>query len=628
MDTGNVTCNGDVSNLSIKFIDLPSPGLNSILIGPYSTRHRAYFMEQQTQRRLAAVLAADVAGYTRLMRADEEGTMNTWWSYRREIVDPVIEEYSGRIVKLTGDGFLVEFVSANNAVQAAYKIQKKIESRVKDIPENRQMRFRIGVNLGDILWDDEDIYGDDVNIAARLEGLADPGSILISQAVFDKVKRTSLLTFENQGEHSLKNIPEPVQTYRVVGEILNHSCMTGNSEGTLDPKNESINPCSVAVLPFTVFGDDPEQEFFADGFTEDLITEISRFKNLFITSRSASFALKDQNLDLREIGTKLGVAYCVEGSVRKMGDRVRITSQLISTQSGDHIWAEKYDCNFDDLFDVQDELSRSIVSMVAGRVELEALTSARKKTPADMYAYECLLRGLEHHRLGGVTRENCKKALYWINLAIEKDSEYGRAYAWRACALSAQDEWTGEDHWDECVADTQRALELDDTDAESHRLRGSIAFYERDLKKVEYHFQRARELNPNNPWILGKIADLHIFLGDGNKALELQSEAKLLDPFLPVYIREVEVVAHYVLGNYQNAVTMVSELLHKTIRIHGYLVASLSHLDDEQAMQDAANELLVAMPDFSVGNFLKTEFYEDDKFPNQLIADFKKAGLN
>jgi len=584
-------------------------------------------MEQQAQRRLAAVLAADVAGYTRLMRADEEGTMNTWWSYRREIVDPVIEEYSGRIVKLTGDGFLAEFVSANSAVQAAYTIQKKIESRVKDIPENRQMRFRIGVNLGDILWDDEDIYGDDVNIAARLEGLADPGSILISQAVFDKVKRTALLTFENRGEQSLKNISEPVQTYRVLGEILNHSCMIGNSEGTLDPKNESVNPCSLAVLPFTVFGDEPEQEFFADGFTEDLITEISRFKSLFVTSRNASFALKDKNMDLREVGTKLGVAYCVEGSVRKMGDRVRITSQLINTMSGDHIWAEKYDCDFNDLFDVQDELSRSIVSMVAGRVELEALTSAKKKVPVDMYAYECLLRGLEHHRLGGVTREDSEKAVSWINLAIEKDPEYGRAYAWRACALSGLDIWTGEDHWDECVANTQRALELDDTDAESHRLRGSIAIEERDFKKAAYHFQRAHELNPNNPWILGKIGDLYNFLGDSNKALELQNEAKLLDPFLPVYIREVEAVAHYALGKYQNTVDVVSELLHKTIRIHAYLVASLSHLDDESAMQDASNELLIAMPEFSVDNFLKTEFYQDDKIPNRLIADFKKAGL-
>ena len=585
-------------------------------------------MEQQAQRRLAAVLAADVAGYTRLMRADEEGTMSTWWSYRSEIVDPVIKEYSGRIVKLTGDGFLAEFVSANNAVQAAYSIQKKIESRIKDIPENRQMRFRIGVNLGDILSDDEDIYGDDVNIAARLEGLADPGSILISQAVFDKVKRTALLTFENRGEQSLKNISEPVQTYRVLGEVLNHSCMIGSSEVTLDPKNESVSPCSLAVLPFTVFGDDPEQEFFADGFTEDLITEIARFKNLFVTSRNASFALKDQNLDLREVGNRLGVAYCVEGSVRKMGDRVRITSQLISTQSGDHIWAEKYDCNFDDLFDVQDELSRSIVSMVAGRVELEALTSAKKKVPVDMYAYECLLRGLEHHRLGGVTREDSEKAVSWINLAIEKDPEYGRAYAWRACALSGLDGWTGEDHYDKCFADTQRALELDDTDAESHRLRGSIAICERDFKKTEYHFQRALELNPNNPWILGKIGELYNFLGDGNKALELQKEAKLLDPFLPVYIREVEAVAHYVLGNYQNTVTVVSELLHKTIRIHGYLVASLSHLDDGPALQDAVNELLIAIPDFSVENFMKTEFYEDDKIPNQLIADFKKVGLN
>jgi adenylate cyclase len=216
----------------------------------------------------------------------------------------------------------------------------------------------------------------------------------------------------------------------------------------------------------------------------------------------------------------------------------------------------------------------------------------------------------------------------WINLAIEKDSQYGRAYAWRACAVSTVDGWTNEDHWDDCVADTQRALELDDADAECHRLRGSIAFYERDLKKVEYHFERARELNPNNPWILGKIADLHNFLGDGQKALQLQNEAKLLDPFLPPYIREAEAVAHYVLGNYENTVSVASELLHKSIRTHAYRVASLSHLGDETALKEAANDLLVADPEFTIARFLKTEFYRDDDFPEQLTVDLRKAGLS
>lgn len=584
-------------------------------------------MEQQTQRRLAAVVAADVAGYTHLMRTDEEGTINTWWSYRRDIVDPTVEEFSGRIVKLTGDGFLAEFVSANNAVHAAYNIQKRIESRIKNIPKDKRMQFRMGVNLGDIFWDDEDIYGDDVNIAARLEGLAEPGSVLISQAVFDKVKRSSLLTFEDVGKHSLKNIAEPVQIYRILGEILNHSCMSGDPDEEAAGAKEAVNPNSVAVLPFEVFGSDPEQEYFADGFTEDLITDLARFKDLFVTSRNASFALKGKNIDLRDIGKQLGVAYCVEGSVRKMGDRLRITSQLINTDTGDHVWAEKYDCNLNDLFDIQDELSRAIVSMVAGRVEMDALSSARKKTPTDMYAYECLLRGLEHHRLGGVTKEDAEQACQWMNMAIEKDPEYGRAYAWRACALSGMDAWTGEDHWDQCLADCSRAVELDDREPDGHRILGVFALYAGDYDKAEFHFQRAVDLNPNSPWLWGRMGDLYVFLGDGKKALEYIMQAKSLDPFLPVYIREIEAAAHYVLGDYQDVVSVVTQCLHKSIRSYAYLIASLARLGEDVKASKAVSNLLSSKPDFTIDEYMKTEFYRDSQISNQLAADLVKAGL-
>lgn len=584
-------------------------------------------MEQQAQRRLAAVLAADVAGYTRLMRIDEEGTINTWWSYRREIIDPIVEEHSGRIVKLTGDGFLAEFVSATNAVLAAYAIQKSIEPRVKDIPEDKCMRFRMGVNLGDIFWDDEDIYGDDVNIAARLEGIADPGSILISRAVFDNVKRTARLTFENQGEQTLKNISEPVQAYRVVGELGNHSLMSGDPEVLTGQKLEIDNLNSLAVLPFSVFGDDPEQEYFSDGFTDDLITELARFSQLFVISRNASFALKGKNIDLREVGKQLGVAYCLEGSVRKMGDRVRITSQLINTRTGDHVWAEKYDRDLADLFDVQDELANSIVSKVAGKIEHESLVAAKKKKPADMYAYDCLLRGLEYHRLGGVTQEDEEQAVHWINMAIEKDPEFGRAYAWRACAISGLEVWTGEDYSDQWSADSRRALELDDNEAESHRIMGSIALYNRDFEKTEYHFQRALDLNPNNAYIVGRMGDLYIFLGDAKKALEYQNRAKALDPLLPSYCRELEVVAHYGLGNYSDAVSVASQLLHKSQRTQVYRVAALSHLDDDKALNKAVEELLISNPNFSLNNFLKTENYRDDDIPLQLASDLNKAGL-
>lgn len=573
-------------------------------------------------------MAADVAGYTRLMRMDEEGTIETWWLYRRDIVDPIVEEYSGRIVKLTGDGFLAEFASATNAVLAAYSIQKQIESRVKDIPNEQRMWFRMGVNLGDIFWDDEDIYGDDVNIAARLEGIADPGSILISRSVFERVKRNAQLTFKNEGEHNLKNIPEPVQAYRVIGELGNHSCMSGIPILLSEQQPEDVNPCSLAVLPFSVFGDDPEQEYFTDGFTEDLITELSRFRELLVTSRNASFAFKGQNVDLRGIGKQLGVAYCLEGSVRKMANRVRITSQLINTTTGDHVWAEKFDCMLNDLFDVQDELAKSIVSMVAGRIERASLLIARKKQPSDMYAYECLLRGLEHHRLGGVTKDDAEQALHWFEMAIEKDPEYGRAYAWRACAISTLSEWTGEDYWDKCMASGRRALELDDNEAESHRIMGTLALYDRDFTKSEYHFQQALELNPNNVYIVGRLGDLYNFLGDGKKALEYQNRACKLDPLLPSYCRELEAAAHYVLGNYQDTVNVVSQLLHKTKRCHAYNVAALSHLSDDEDLGKATSELLISNPGFSVKNFLSTEYYQDSEIRQKLEADLGKAGLS
>jgi len=584
-------------------------------------------MGQQAQRRLAAVVAADVAGYTRLMRADEEGTINTWWSYRRDVVDPVIAEFSGRIVKLTGDGFLAEFTSATNAVLAAHAIQKRIEARVVDVPELESMRFRMGVNLGDIFWDDEDIYGDGVNIAARLESLADPGSILISQYVFEQVKRTAQLTFENRGEQDLKNISEPVLAYRVVGELSNHSFMSGDPDTLPDNRQKSINPNSLVVLPFKVLGDDSEQEYFVDGFTEDLITELARFSGLFVSARNVSFALKGKLVDIREIGSQLGVAYCLEGSVRKLGDRVRIMGQLTNTSTGAHIWAEKYDTAMGDIFDVQDELARSIVSAVTGRMERDSLVAAKKKPPADMYAYECLLRGLEYHRLGGVTQESAELALYWFDMAIDKDPEYGRAHAWRACALDGLSEWTGQNYYEDEVASVQRALELDENDAESHRIMGSISLGRREFKKTEYHFQRALSLNPNSAWILGRIGDLYNFLGDGNKALEYQNRATALDPLLPTYCREIEAAAHYVIGNYIETINVVSQLLHKSRRACAYQVAALSYLDNKTALAKAVDELLILSPNFSISKFLDMEFYRDDNIPHQLAKDLSNAGL-
>jgi tetratricopeptide (TPR) repeat protein len=272
-------------------------------------------------------------------------------------------------------------------------------------------------------------------------------------------------------------------------------------------------------------------------------------------------------------------------------------------------------------------LANSIVSIVAGKIERDALVAAKKKKPADMYAYDCLLRGLEYHRLGGVTQEDEEQAVHWINMAIEKDPDYGIAYAWRACAVSTLEEWTGEDYSDQWLSDSRRALELDDNEAESHRIMGEISLYDRDFEKTEYHFHRALELNPNNSWIVGRMGNFYIFIGDAETALEYQNRATSLDPLLPSYCRELEVVAHYVLGNYKEAVNVASQFLHQSQRSLAYRVAALSHLDDEKALSKAVEELLINSSNFSISNFLKNEFYRNDDIPQQLAEDLKKAGF-
>jgi tetratricopeptide (TPR) repeat protein len=296
---------------------------------------------------------------------------------------------------------------------------------------------------------------------------------------------------------------------------------------------------------------------------------------------------------------------------------VRITGQLIDTSTGDHVWAEKYDCEFDRLIDVQDDLAATIVSMVAGNIEQKAVAQAKRKQPADMLAYDCLLHGLDQHRLGGVTRESVENAIRWFDLAIEKDPSYGRAHAWRACALSTLAEWTGEDAWAEILETGRRGLELDDKEAECHRIMGSLSLYVRDYERSEYHFKRALDLNPNHAYIVGRIGELYNFLGDGNKALEYQERAKQLDPFLPAGCRELEVVAHYVLGDYGQSVRVASQLPRLTRRAAAYRAAAYAHLAEESDTTRAATDLRTIDPSFTIKGFLASEFYKDRWFRQQ-----------
>ncbi len=580
------------------------------------------------ERRLAALMAGDVVGYSARMGAAEADTLARL-ARVREVVRGRVEEKAGRIFSQAGDGYLAEFPSPVSAVRAGFDIQRDLASLRRH--DGGVLELRIGVHLADVVVDGEDLLGDGVNIAARVEGQAAPGSVALTQPVFDQVKRVAQLTFEEIGEVALKNISEPVRLYRVVDEIGNHSYITGTlaAPETARPDGpESRDSNSIVVLPFANMSNDPEQDYLADGMTEDLITGLAKVKDLLVVARYASFADQDRYVDPRQVGKELGITYCLEGSVRKLGSRIRITGQLISTKNGEHVWADRYDCSLDELFDVQDEIAGSIVSTVVGRMELDAAASARRKKPKDMAAYDCLMRGLEFHRLGGVTQTHAEEAVAWFDRAIVKDPEYGRAHAWRACSLSNLADWTGDPkHLDECFASGKRGIELDDTDAECHRIAGSLSLITHEFDRAAYHFQRALEINPNSAYIVGRTGELHVFLGEGEKALEMQRRAKRLDPFLPEYCRELEAVANYVLERFQDTTAVVAHLPRLTRRAAAYNVAATVHVGGADEIARAVGALLRIDPAFTIAKFLAGEHYKDALYNDRLGGDLTTAGL-
>jgi len=578
------------------------------------------------QRRLTTVMAADVVGYSERVGASETATLKQLASLS-ELIDEHVERGGGRVFARAGDGFLSEFPSPVSAVQTGFEIQRRLRNNVALHGDG--LEIRIGIHLADVVVEQGNLLGDGVNIASRIESVAEPGQVLVSRSVFDQVKRVCQLSFEDVGEHRLKNISEPQALFRVIGEMGNHSFMSGNPD-VLTPKPlDSIPSNSIAVLPFANMSADPEQEYFADGFSEDLITDLARFNELFVVSRNTSFAFKDRSLDIRKVGKELGVAYCLEGSVRKMGARVRITAQLIDTRRGDHVWADKYDANITDLFDLQDDLAAAIVSKVASRMETKTRDAAKQKRQVDLQAYDFLLRGLELHRLGGVTQKSAEEALFWFDKAIKADPDYARAYAWKSCATATlAREWTHKNTLDEALSLAQRAIELDPEDSESHRILGSVNLYLRDFDKAEFHFCRAVELNPNSAFILGRTGELYNFLGDPEKALSFQRRAMKLDPLLPSYCRELEAAAHYVQGNFEKTTQLVSGLPRVSRRAAAYWAAAATHLDDKSSLKRARAELLAIDPHFSVASFVSSESYKDQRYQKQLEADLKRAQLS
>ncbi len=501
------------------------------------------------QRRLAAILAADVVGYSRLMAADETGTLARFKLLRFDHVEPAVRRHGGRVVGEAGDSLLVEFASASEAVTCAVEVQAKLAELNAELPEDCRMLFRMGVNLGEVIADGATIHGDGVNVAARLEKLAEPGSVVIARAVHEQVKGKVPYRFDDLGEQTLHNIAEPVRAYRM--EAAAWVTATGDRRPA---PTRATGEASVAVLPFVNMSSDPEQDYFADGITEDIITDLSRWRSLAVTSRNSTFRFKGKPVDMQRVGRELGARFLVEGSVRRMGERIRITVQLIDSETGNHVWAERFDRPMADLFAVQDEVVRTIVGTLVGRVYASGAERARQKPPSSLVAYDHVLRG---NALPWDDPASAAEAKRSFERAIEIDPGYGLPHSLLAIMLNREwaDDLSGSrEILNRAFALAQRAVELAENESTCHAILGQICLDRRSFDLALRHMERSVEINPANQWNRADLGTLLARIGRAEEGFEMLRNARRVDPYFgPRWYWRGLGVAQFVLRRYADA---------------------------------------------------------------------------
>jgi adenylate cyclase len=558
-----------------------------------------------------AILAGDMVGYSRLMELDEGGTLARLKAHRVELIDPAIARNGGRIIKTTGDGMLVEFPSLVDAASCAIEIQQRMSRRNADVPVDRQILFRFGINLGDVIIEDGDVFGDGVNIAARVQELAEPGGICVTRAVYEQLGSKLEIAFETIGEPKLKNIERPIPIYRLHwGQLIRQA--TSQSPPVASVADLAGEQPSIAVLPFANMSGDPEQEFFADGLTEDIITELSRFRDLLVISRNSTFVYKGKSVNIQEVAKALKVQYVVEGSVRKAGNRVRITVQLIDAETDRHIWAERFDRQLEDIFAIQDEVAASIVATLPGRLEAVAQERAIRKPTDNMAAYECVLAAkVLHHRS---KREDNEQAQVLINRAIELDPNYAHAYAWRACILGQcwVSNWCDDRDatWNAIVANLDIALKLDDRDSDVHRVLAAVNINRNNLEAAAYHHERGLALNPNYDLLVVQQGELLTWLGRPEEGIEWIKKAMRLNPHHPERFWSHLGRAYFVARGYREAIDAFRHIS-KPDQFHlAFLAASHAQLGEMESARTHAHEVLARDPQFTVEGYLATLHYK------------------
>jgi len=576
-------------------------------------------------RRLAAILAADVAGYSRLMGADEEGTLERLKALRRVLLDPKIVEHHGRIVKTTGDGMLVEFVSVVDAVRCAVEVQREMAARNASMPADTRIELRIGINMGDIVVEDGDIFGDGVNVAARLEALAEPGGICVAARVQEDAAGKLDLVFEDIGEQQLKNIARPVRAYHVVTSARPAITRPGTDPPLPDKP-------SIAVLPFANMSGDPEQEYFADGMVEEINTALSRIRWLFVIARNSTFTYKGHAVDVKQVGRELGVRYVLEGSVRKGGQRVRIIAQLIEAETGAHLWADRFEGSLDDVFDLQDQVATGVVGAIEPTLRKAEIERASRKRPDNLDAYDLYLRALPLAFIA--MPQAADEALDLLEQAVAIDPEYGAAHAFIAWCHHTRYLRAGlaEEERLAALRHALIAIAMGGDDATALAVAAFIVgIFERDYETAFNAFDRSLALSPSSALAFGLSSLIRAWSGDSTIAIEHAQRALRLSPFDPLSYNPYNAMAyaHFFAGRLEEAASAAGMAAQANPRfsipwiLRTAALGKLGRVDDAKA---SAERVLNVEPRFTISSFLASKVTSAEHLA-LLGAALRQAGL-
>ena len=579
-------------------------------------------------RRLAAILAADVVGYSRMMGEDEAGTLSALKHHREFVFDPAVAAHKGRVVKLIGDGTLVEFTSVVDAVRCGLAIQRAVKTRAD--PVDRRIVLRIGINLGDVIIEGDDIYGDGVNVAARLEPLAEPGGMCVSSIVNESVGNRIDATLKDGGEVTVKNIARPIRVWK-----WHPNDDAGSTQPVLaaTPVAET-EAQSIAVLPFNNMSGDPEQEYFSDGITEDIITDLSKVRGLLVIARNSSFAYKGKSIDVRTVGRELGVRSVLEGSIRRAANRVRITAQLINCAHGGHLWAERYDRDLTDIFAVQDEVTRHIVDALRVTLSPAEKTRLADAGTTNVEAYDCFLRGREFLLGGTKTRETFQQTLKELERAIELDPHYAQAYAglgW-AFGLDYLNRWSddAEQSLRKAARLADRAIAEDPNEPWGHFVAGITALHEGDFDKAAAETDAALALNPNFAFAFNNLGAIQLYAGRPLAAIPEIEKAMRLDPGATQVYLQFLGAAYLVAGKYETAAVIFKQrvvLVPETDIARSFLASALGHMGELDEARRVWGELMQINPRYSFDEHLGRLPFQNKADVEGIRAGLIKAGL-